>query len=208
MARSGETEEDTRKAVVAILATCAGTGCQRPERTQRLDGVPLDAATLRVPASALEAARTDLDGSTTSWRLSARLIASVRRSQKANGAAAGPGAVPARRWNRGRTLVPLKTAGVYIPAAVPSILHLGHDRHSRSGGGRGAHCGRHAPQGAAHLPGAWGIDPLCWPVRRSWGSPNSILRRRPGPGLAGLWRTSRGSHRRSGQPVRGGANGN
>ncbi len=164
LARSGETEEDTRKAVVAILADVRRDGLSAAlSWTQRLDGVPLDAATLRVPASALEAARTDLDRDQPDLMAALRqMIASVRRFAEGQRGCLrdlelslpGGGTV-GERW------CPLKTAGVYIPggrAFYPSTLAMTVIPAQVAGVVRIV--GVTPPKAQPTLPGAWGIDPL------------------------------------------------
>ena len=79
--RNGETEEDTRKAVAAILGDVRRDGLTAVLTwTERLDGVPLDSTALRVPESTLEAARADLDQRQPDLMSALRkMIASVRR---------------------------------------------------------------------------------------------------------------------------------
>ena len=55
-------EEDTRKAVAAILADVRAEGLPAVLAwTRKLDGVSLDPPALQIPGSALAAARADLD---------------------------------------------------------------------------------------------------------------------------------------------------
>ena len=164
LARSGETEEDTRKAVAAILADVRRDGLRAAlSWTERLDGVPLDSAALRVPESALKAARTDLDRRQPDLMSALReMIASVRRFaegqrgclQDLELSLPGGGTV-GERW------CPLKTAGVYIPggrAFYPSTLAMTVIPAQVAGVARIV--GVTPPRAQPTLPGAWGIDPL------------------------------------------------
>jgi histidinol dehydrogenase len=164
LARSGETEEDTRKAVVAILADVRRDGLPAALRwTQRLDGVQLDAAALCVPESSLRAARTALDRDQPDLMAALRqMIASVRRFaegqrgclQDLELSLQGGGTV-GERW------CPLQTAGVYIPggrAFYPSTLAMTVIPAQVAGVARIV--GVTPPKAQPTLPGAWGIDPL------------------------------------------------
>ena len=164
LARSGETEEDTRKAVAAILAEVRQDGLKAAlSWTERLDGVQLDPAALRIPESTLRAARTDLDRRQPNLMLALReMIASVRRFAERQRDClrdlelplSGGGTV-GERW------CPLQTAGVYIPggrAFYPSTLAMTVIPAQVAGVARIV--GVTPPKPQPTLPGAWGIDPL------------------------------------------------
>ena len=164
LARSGETEGDTRKAVAAILADVRRDGLSAAlDWTERLDGVRLDSATLRVPAGTLSAARADLDRNRPDLMAALRnLIANVRRFAEGQRGCLqdlelplpGGGTV-GERW------CPLQTAGVYIPggrAFYPSTLAMTVIPAQVAGVSRIV--GVTPPKAEATLPGAWGIDPL------------------------------------------------
>jgi len=164
LARSGETEEDTRKAVAAILAEVRQDGLKAAlSWTERLDGVQLDPAALRIPESTLRAARTDLDQRQPNLMLALReMIASVRRFAEGQRDClrdlelplSGGGTV-GERW------CPLQTAGVYIPggrAFYPSTLAMTVIPAQVAGVARIV--GVTPPKAQPSLPGAWGIDPL------------------------------------------------
>ncbi|BDU69163.1 histidinol dehydrogenase [Geothrix oryzae] len=164
LARSGEMEEDTREAVAAILRDVRQNGLPAAVAwTARLDGVRLDPAALGVPASALEAARTDLDRNQPDLMAALReMIANVRRFAEGQRDCLrdlerplpGGGTV-GERW------CPLKTAGVYIPggrAFYPSTLAMTVIPAQVAGVARIV--GVTPPKPEPTLPGAWGIDPL------------------------------------------------
>jgi len=164
LARSGETEGETRKAVTAILADVRRDGLAAAmDWTQRLDGVQLDPAGIRIPAAALEAARRELDQRQPELMAALReLIANVRRFAEGQRGCLqdlelplpGGGTV-GERW------CPLKTAGVYIPggrAFYPSTLAMTVIPAQVAGVARIV--GVTPPKPLATLPGAWGVDPL------------------------------------------------
>jgi len=164
LARNGEREADTRKAVTAILADVRRDGLPAVlDWTERLDGVRLDPATLRIPEAALEAARVDLDHRQPDLMAALReLIARVRRfAQGQRGCLRdlelplpGGGTV-GERW------CALGTAGVYIPGGLafyPSTLAMTVIPAQVAGVGRIV--GVTPPKPLPTLPGAWGVDPL------------------------------------------------
>ena len=164
LARSGETEEDTRKAVADILADVRREGLTAVlDWTRRLDGVRLDPAALRIPESALGAARANLDRRQPDLMAALReMIANVRRFAEGQReclrdlelALPGGGTV-GERW------CPLQTAGVYIPggrAFYPSTLAMTVIPAQVAGVNRIV--GVTPPKAQPTLPGAWGVDPL------------------------------------------------
>jgi len=164
LARNGESEEDTRKAVAAILADVRRDGLPAVlDWTERLDGVRLEPATLRIPEATLEAARTDLDRQRPELMAALReMIANIRRFAEGQRGCLcdlelplpGGGTV-GERW------CPLKTAGVYIPggrAFYPSTLAMTVIPAQVAGVDRIV--GVTPPKATATLPGAWGVDPL------------------------------------------------
>ena len=157
-------EEDTRKAVAAILGDVRQRGLPAVlDWTERFDGVRLDPATLRIPASALEAARADLDRDQPDLMAALReMIANVRRFaegqrtclQDLSLALPGGGTV-GERW------CALQAAGVYIPggrAFYPSTLAMTVIPAQVAGVARIV--GVTPPKLQPTLPGAWGVDPL------------------------------------------------
>ena len=157
-------EEDTRKAVAAILGDVRQRGLPAVlDWTERFDGVRLDPATLRIPASALEAARADLDRDQPDLMAALReMIANVRRFaegqrtclQDLSLALPGGGTV-GERW------CALQAAGVYIPggrAFYPSTLAMTVIPAQVAGVARIV--GVTPPKPQPTLPGAWGVDPL------------------------------------------------
>jgi len=157
-------EEDTRKAVAAILGDVRQRGLPAVlDWTERFDGVRLDPATLRIPASALAAARADLDRDQPDLMAALReLIANVRRFaegqrtclQDLSLALPGGGTV-GERW------CALQAAGVYIPggrAFYPSTLAMTVIPAQVAGVARIV--GVTPPKPQPTLPGAWGVDPL------------------------------------------------
>jgi len=164
LARNGETEEDTRKAVTAILGDVRRDGLTAVLTwTERLDGVPLDSTALRVPESTLEAARADLDQRQPDLMSALRkMIASVRRFAEGQRSclqdlelSLPDGGTVGERW------CPLKTAGVYIPggrAFYPSTLAMTVVPAQVAGVARIV--GVTPPKAQPTLPGAWGVDPL------------------------------------------------
>ena len=164
LARNAGMEEDTRKAVTAILGDVRREGLPAVlAYTERFDGVRLDPAALRIPASALEAARADLDRSRPELMAALRqLIANVRRFAEGQRGCLrdleltlpGGGTV-GERW------CPLQTAGVYIPggrAFYPSTLAMTVIPAQVAGVTRIV--GVTPPKATPTLPGAWGVDPL------------------------------------------------
>ena len=164
LARSGETEEDTRKAVAAILEDVRRDGLAAAVNwTRRLDGVELDPGSIRIPVATLEAARTALDRRQPDLMAALReLIANVRSFAEGQRgclrdlelALPGGGTV-GERW------CPLRTAGVYIPggrAFYPSTLAMTVIPAQVAGVARIV--GVTPPKAQATLPGAWGVDPL------------------------------------------------
>ena len=164
LARNGETEEDTRKAVKAILDDVRRDGLKAVlEWTSRLDGVALDPAALRIPVAALQAARADLDRRQPDLMAALReMIANVRRFAVGQRSCLrdlelslpGGGTV-GERW------CPLKTAGVYIPggrAFYPSTLAMTVIPAQVAGVDRIV--GVTPPKAQPTLPGAWGVDSL------------------------------------------------
>lgn len=164
LARNGETEEDTRKAVAAILADVRRDGVPAVlDWTARLDGVRLDPAALRIPDSALQAARADLDRRRPDLLAALReMIANVRRFAEGQRDCLrdlelplpGGGTV-GERW------CALGAAGVYIPggrAFYPSTLAMTVIPAQVAGVARIV--GVTPPKAKPTLPGAWGVDPL------------------------------------------------
>lgn len=162
-------EADTRQAVAAILGDVRLRGLEAVlDWTGRLDGVTLDPAALRIPQSALETARKDLDRAQPGLMAALReLIANVRRFAEGQRRSLldlelplpGGGTV-GERW------CPLQTAGVYIPggrAFYPSTLAMTVIPAQVAGVRRivGVTPPRAQPTlPHASWPGAWGIDPL------------------------------------------------
>ena len=164
LARSGEQEEDTRKAVAAILGGVRRSGLQAVlDWTASLDGVQLDPASLRIPEASLQQARVDLDRRQPELMAALRtMIANIRRFAEGqrrclldlNLPLPGGGTV-GERW------CPLQTAGVYIPggrAFYPSTLAMTVIPAQMAGVGRIV--GVTPPKPQPTLPGAWGVDPL------------------------------------------------
>ena len=164
LTRSSETEEDTRRTVAAILADVRTRGLAAAlDWTERLDGVRLDPAALRIPAEALAEARARLDREQPDLMAALReLIANVRRFAEGQRACLrdlnlplpGGGTV-GERW------CPLGTVGVYIPggrAFYPSTLAMTVIPAQVAGVGRIV--GVTPPRPQATLPGAWGVDPI------------------------------------------------
>ncbi|MBP1626879.1 MAG: hisD [Holophagaceae bacterium] len=164
LARSAETEEDTRRTVSTILGEVRSEGAEAAIRwTGKLDRVALDPDRLRVPESALLEARTRLDRERPELMSALRsMIANIRRFaegqrsclQDLNLSLPGGGSV-GERW------VPMKRAGVYIPggrAFYPSTLAMTVIPAQVAGVGRIV--GVTPPKPETTIPGAWGIDPL------------------------------------------------
>jgi histidinol dehydrogenase len=157
-------EEDTRKAVAAILGDVRRDGLPAAlDWTSRLDGVDLDPAALCIPPSALESARTSLDRQQPELMAALReMIAHVRCFAEGQRTCLrdleltlpGGGTV-GERW------CPLKTAGVYIPggrAFYPSTLAMTVIPAQVAGVARIV--GVTPPKPQPTLSGAWGVDPL------------------------------------------------
>jgi histidinol dehydrogenase len=164
LARNGEMEEDTRKAVAAILAEVRREPLPAVLAwTERLDGVRLDPSALQVPNAALAAAQADLNRRQPELMAALReLIANVRRFAEGQRHCLrdlelhlpGGGTV-GERW------CPLQVAGVYIPggrAFYPSTLAMTVIPAQVAGVARIV--GVTPPRAKATVPGAWGIDPL------------------------------------------------
>ena len=164
LARSGETEAETRQRVAAILAEVRTRGLEAAlDWTERLDGVRPDPAALRIPAATLAEARTRLDRERPELMAALReLITNVRRFAEGQRTCLrdlelplpGGGTV-GERW------CPLGTVGVYIPggrAFYPSTLAMTVIPAQVAGVGRIV--GVTPPRPQATLPGAWGVDPL------------------------------------------------
>ncbi|MDP1830732.1 MAG: histidinol dehydrogenase [Geothrix sp.] len=164
LARNGETGEDTRRVVAAILADLRRDGLAAVlDWTARLDGVRLDPASARIPEAVLQQARRDLDEHHPDLMAALRtMIAHIRRFAESQRDCLldlelplpGGGTV-GERW------CPLKTAGVYIPggrAFYPSTLAMTVIPAQVAGVGRIV--GVTPPKAQPTLPGAWGVDPL------------------------------------------------
>lgn len=164
LTRNSTTEEDTRRTVASILSEVRTDGLSAAlDWTERLDGVRLDPAALRIPASAFAEARTRLDRERPELMAALRtLIANVRRFAEGQRACLrdlelplpGGGTV-GERW------CPLATVGVYIPggrAFYPSTLAMTVIPAQVAGVGRIV--GVTPPRPQPTLPGAWGVDPL------------------------------------------------
>lgn len=164
LARSGEAEEDTRKAVAAILADVQRDGLSAVQAwTERLDGVRLDPAALRIPELALEAARADLDRRQPGLMAALReMIANVRRFAEGQRGCLRDLTLPLPGGGTvGERWCALKTAGVYIPggrAFYPSTLAMTVIPAQVAGVTRIV--GVTPPKPSPTLPGAWGVDPL------------------------------------------------
>jgi histidinol dehydrogenase len=150
--------------VTAILADVRRDGLAAAMAwTQRLDGVALDPAALRIPVMTLEAARADLDRTQPNLMAALReMIANIRRFAQGQRTCLqdlelrlpGGGTV-GERW------CALKTAGVYIPggrAFYPSTLAMTVIPAQVAGVARIV--GVTPPKPQPTLPGAWGVDPL------------------------------------------------
>ena len=164
LARSGESEEDTRRIVSAILAEVRRDGLAAVlDWTARLDGVQVEAASARIPEAALQQARQELDRTQPELMAALRtMITNIRRFAEGQRGCLldltlplpGGGTV-GERW------CPLKTAGVYIPggrAFYPSTLAMTVIPAQVAGVGRIV--GVTPPKAQPTLPGAWGVDPL------------------------------------------------
>ncbi len=164
LARNGEIEGETRKAVTAILADVRRRGLEAVlEWTERLDTVRLDLASLGIPETTLEAARQELDRHQPDLMAALRdMIANIRRFAEGQRRCLldldlplpGGGTV-GERW------CPLQTAGIYIPggrAFYPSTLAMTVIPAQVAGVSRIV--GVTPPKPQPTLPGAWGVDPL------------------------------------------------
>ncbi|NTW87000.1 MAG: histidinol dehydrogenase [Holophagaceae bacterium] len=157
-------EEDTRKAVAAILADVRSEGLPAVLAwTRKLDGVSLDPSALQIPGSALEAARADLDQRQPDLMTALReMIGNVRRFAEGQRGCLRDlelplplGGTVGERW------CPMQAAGVYIPggrAFYPSTLAMTVIPAQVAGVRRIV--GVTPPKAQATLPGAWGVDPL------------------------------------------------
>lgn len=157
-------EEDTRKAVTAILADVRRAGLEAVlSCTERLDGVRLDPGALRIPAATLAAARADLDANRPELMAALRtMIGQVRRFAEGQRACLRDLDLPLPGGGRvGERWCPLRAAGVYIPggrAFYPSTLAMTVIPAQVAGVGRIV--GVTPPKPQPTLPGAWGVDPL------------------------------------------------
>lgn len=164
LARSGETEDDTRRTVATVLADVRTRGLDAAlDWTERLDGVRPTRTALRIPSTALAEARARLDRERPELMAALReLIGNVRRFAEGQRACLrdlelplpGGGTV-GERW------CPLGAVGVYIPggrAFYPSTLAMTVIPAQVAGVGRIV--GVTPPRPQATLPGAWGVDPL------------------------------------------------
>ncbi|HJW71473.1 MAG TPA: histidinol dehydrogenase [Geothrix sp.] len=130
LARSVETEAETRQVVASILAEVRHEGWQSVRnRTRQLDGVMLPLVPTPIPAQVLQAARTELDLRQPELMTALRdMIARIRRFAEGQRTCLkdleltlpGGGTV-GERW------CPLESVGVYIPggrAFYPSTLAM------------------------------------------------------------------------------------
>lgn len=157
-------EEDTRTAVAAILADVRTQGLEAVLAwTERLDGVRLDPSTLRIPATTLAAARTELDARQPDLMAALRtMIDQVRRFAEGQRGCLHDLSLPLPGGGTvGERWCPLQAAGVYIPggrAFYPSTLAMTVIPAQVAGVARIV--GVTPPKPQATLPGAWGVDPL------------------------------------------------
>lgn len=164
LGRNAGMEEDTRKAVDAILGDVRRDGLKAVLAwTQRLDGVALDPSALRVPAAALEAARADLDRTRPELMAALReMIVRVRRFAEGQRACLDDLSLPLPGGGTvGERWCPMRAAGVYIPggrAFYPSTLAMTVIPAQVAGVARIV--GVTPPKPQPTLTGAWGIDPL------------------------------------------------
>jgi histidinol dehydrogenase len=164
LTRHGQTEEDTQRAVAAILADVRRDDLTAVlDWTRKLDGVELDPAVLRIPAESLAEARTRVERERPELMAALReMIANVRRFAEGQRGCLNDlelplpgGGTVGERW------CPLKTAGVYIPggrAFYPSTLAMTVIPAQVAGVSRIV--GVTPPKPQPTLPGAWGVDPL------------------------------------------------
>ncbi|HJV48294.1 MAG TPA: histidinol dehydrogenase [Geothrix sp.] len=164
LARSGETESDTQKAVAAILADVRRDGLKAVLNwTRRLDGVELDPTTLRIPESSLQAARLDLDRRQPDLMAALReMIVRVRRFAEGQRGCLNDLSLPLPGGGTvGERWCALQTAGVYIPggrAFYPSTLAMTVIPAQVAGVARIV--GVTPPKPQVTLPGASGVDLL------------------------------------------------
>ena len=164
LGRNAGMEEDTRTAVATILADLRRDGLDAVLAwTERLDGVRLDPAALRIPASAFEAARTQLAREQPELLAALReMIARVRRFAEGQRACLQDLSLPLPGGGTvGERWCPLQAAGVYIPggrAFYPSTLAMTVIPAQVAGVARIV--GVTPPKPQPSLPGAWGVDPL------------------------------------------------
>ena len=157
-------EEDTRKAVAAILADVRSEGLPAVLAwTRKLDGVSLDPSALQIPGSALEAARADLDQRQPDLMAALReMIGNVRRFAEGQRSCLRDLELPLPQGGTvGERWCPMQAAGVYIPggrAFYPSTLAMTVIPAQVAGVRRIV--GVTPPKPQATLPGAWGVDPL------------------------------------------------
>ncbi|WP_243383179.1 histidinol dehydrogenase [Geothrix alkalitolerans] len=164
LARSGETEEDTRRSVTGILAEVRREGLDAVLAwTRRLDGVDLDPAALRIPTVVLESARLRLEQERPDLMAALReMIGHVRRFAEGQRGCLRDLELPLPEGGTvGERWCPLRTAGVYIPggrAFYPSTLAMTVIPAQVAGVSRIV--GVTPPKAQPTLPGAWGVDPL------------------------------------------------
>lgn len=164
LARNAGMEEDTRKAVAAILADVRRSGLDAVlSCTERLDGVRLDPGALRIPEATLAAARSDLDARQPELMAALRtMISQVRRFAEGQRTCLRDLDLPLPGGGRvGERWCPLRAAGVYIPggrAFYPSTLAMTVIPAQVAGVARIV--GVTPPKPQPTLPGAWGVDPL------------------------------------------------
>ena len=164
LARSGETEAATQKAVAAILAEVRRDGLKAVlDWTARLDGVELDPAATRIPIAVMQQARLDLDQQQPNLMAALReMIAHIRAFAEGQRGCLQDLVLPLPGGGTvGERWCPLQTAGVYIPggrAFYPSTLAMTVIPAQIAGVQRIV--GVTPPKAQATLPGAWGVDPL------------------------------------------------
>ena len=157
-------EEDTRKAVAAILADVRRDGLPAVLAwTRKLDCVSLEPSALQIPGSALEAARADLDQRQPDLMAALReMIGNVRRFAEGQRGCLRDLELPLPQGGTvGERWCPMQAAGVYIPggrAFYPSTLAMTVIPAQVAGVHRIV--GVTPPKPQATLPGAWGVDPL------------------------------------------------
>ena len=114
-------EEDTRKAVAAILADVRREGLPAVLAwTRKLDGVSLEPSALQIPGSALEAARADLDQRQPDLMAALReMIGNVRRFAEGQRSCLRDLELPLPQGGTvGERWCPMQAAGVYIPCLL------------------------------------------------------------------------------------------